>query len=37
LGDLSAGERLGWADDTVDAMIRIVRSDVPDDFVRRDR
>jgi len=23
----------GWADDTVDAMYRIVRSDVPDDFV----
>ena len=33
LGDLSAVNDWGWADDTVDAMIRIVRSDPADDFV----
>ena len=33
LGDLSAVNDWGWAEDTVDAMIRIVRLDVPDDFV----
>jgi GDPmannose 4,6-dehydratase len=33
LGDLSAVNDWGWAEDTVDAMIRIVRSDRPDDFV----
>jgi len=33
LGDLSAVNDWGWAADTVDAMIRIVRLDAPDDFV----
>jgi GDPmannose 4,6-dehydratase len=33
LGDLSAVNDWGWAEDTVDAMIRIVRSDEPGDFV----
>lgn len=33
LGDLSAVNDWGWAEDTVDAMIRIVRADEPDDFV----
>jgi GDPmannose 4,6-dehydratase len=33
LGDLSAVNDWGWAEDTVDAMIRIARLDAPDDFV----
>ena len=33
LGDLSAVNDWGWAEDTVEAMVRIVRSDEPDDFV----
>ena len=33
LGDLSALNDWGWAEDTVDAMIRIARLDAPDDFV----
>jgi GDPmannose 4,6-dehydratase len=33
LGDLSAVNDWGWAEDSVDAMIRIVRSDEPDDYV----
>ena len=33
LGDLSAVNDWGWAADTVDAMVRIVRSEEPDDLV----
>jgi GDPmannose 4,6-dehydratase len=33
LGDLSAVNDWGWAEDTVDAMIRIARLDASDDFV----
>jgi GDPmannose 4,6-dehydratase len=33
LGDLSSVNDWGWAEDTVEAMVRIVRADEPDDFV----